>query len=114
VLWCAELRSRKGLAPKYYDPWTAAVYDAKPIGTRRGLVLAVTENRGVLVYVTTYGEDPADGTEDNWGRDGIYKRKHWVPLRRIWTKTGEWQRPPNPNKLAWAEPDQEWREARRE
>ena len=53
-----------------YDPWTAQVYPTRPVNPcTPASCVKVTEQNGVLLALPG-------------------KRKHWVPLNRIWTKTG--------------------------
>ena len=71
--------------------------DSPPQKLRRGVVLATTANNGVLVFVTQ-------------GPKGMKRRKHWVPLARVYLKTGSNFAVLNPNDLEWAEADKRWQE----
>lgn len=82
-----------------YDPWTAQVYPTRPVNLHAGIVLKVTEQNGVLLALPG-------------------KRKHWVPLNRIWTKTGMADFVPNHRSLRWSledrvSPQREERKLRR-
>lgn len=72
--------------------------DSPPSKLRPGVVLLTTADNGVLVFVTQ-------------GPKGMKRRKHWVPLARVYLKTGSDFAVLNPNDLEWAEPDRRWRAA---
>ena len=63
--------------------WCEQIISGRPVTMRRGIVLNVTSKGGVLLYVTS------------GHTKGLTGRKHWVPLARIWAKTGETRQPPS-------------------
>lgn len=84
VRWCAKLQRLSRRATKFYDPILAQFFSDHPTGLRRGIVMHITKKRGVLLWVTSYGDDDNEEYDDDAeSGDGIYGRKHWVPLSRV-------------------------------
>jgi hypothetical protein len=63
ILWCREIKTRPAGAGRYYDPDTAAVYDVKPIGLRRGTVLSFERENKIV---------------------RLRQRRQRIPLRLVW------------------------------
>ena len=82
----------------FYDPWTISLGPLPKVGyapgtLRTAIVIAITENNGVLVKVTS-GQQR--------------KRKAWIPLARVWATTGVRFPVPKDN-LDWSDDDLELR-----
>ena len=73
-----------------YDPFTASVRAEAPVNLRRAVVIATTDLGGVLLYVLE-------------GPRGLRHCKHWCPISRIWTKTGEWMALPPRDDMPWSD-----------
>ena len=59
--------------------------------------MATTITGGVLVYVTQ-------------GPKEMKRCKHWVPIARVYIKTGSGFSVFNPDEIKWATVDQRWQE----
>jgi hypothetical protein len=63
ILWCRKIIARPPGAPRYYDPETAALYNVRPVGLRRGKVLAVERENEIV---------------------RLRQRRQRIPLRLVW------------------------------
>jgi hypothetical protein len=85
-----------------YDPDVVDLFrrGPRPGTLLRGIVIKVTDNRGILLKQTS----------------GFQRGcKRWEPFARMWTLTGEQFAVPNPRYLRWYDEDLEadWRAQRR-
>jgi hypothetical protein len=79
VRWCKRLIKGRS----FYDPYIPMpLHEDTPIGLGCGFVLELDDDKGVLICSTSRP------------KQGVIKRMHWVPLDRIWAKTGERRKPP--------------------
>jgi hypothetical protein len=118
ILWCRKLYPiLKKEGRTAYDPLLAAAFPVEPIDLRYGIVIRITKKNGVLVFVTSFDEEriEREEAEEEFESDGIYGCKHWVPLNRIWLKTGEVADSyPNENNLEWAAPDLKYQQEKKQ
>ena len=75
-----------------YCPYIADVGPERPEGLAEGVVLGVTDQRGVLVYV-----------RDCPRAEGLLHTRHWIPFSRVYLRIGHDPNPPHPEDLRWSD-----------